>query len=131
MQLRAHPPLRRRRIRAVPAVRALSQPAGRSHSALTVPNSHQSGGVLFTVNMVTEALAANPPPTAFRLCRHDHTPEDEALRRESPTFRIARGPADSCGGVAVPVVTIGKVLMRMGYRLMGVGMAMPDASRSS
>lgn len=38
---------------------------------------------------------------------------------------------DSCGGVAVPVVTIRKVLMRMGYRLMGVGMPMPDASRTS
>jgi len=38
---------------------------------------------------------------------------------------------DSRSGVAVPVVTIRKVLMRMGYRLMRVGMPMPDASRNS
>jgi len=81
--------------------------------------------------MVTKVLAARPPAAVFRLGRHDRTPKDEVLHRESPNSASPADPMDSRSGVAVPVVTIRKVLMRMGYRLMRVGMPMPDASRNS
>ena len=86
--------------------------------------------MLFTVNMVTKVLATNPPAAAFRLGPHDSTPKDEALQRESPLRASPADPVHSHGGVAVPVVTIGKVLMRVGDRLMGVGMPVSDASRN-